>query len=92
MNDLSEITAIEYSDTASVIRPDGTWYSAFQAGTYIARVVFEDGCIVCVCLPPGAAVVGSGSDFDTDVKATARAAHFPGGQIVVDLQISDEFS
>lgn len=46
---------VEFSDTACMQTSFGAVWSAFQRNSYIARVTFDDGRIVCVALPWGAA-------------------------------------
>jgi hypothetical protein len=89
MSDEPIIEDIEYSDSATVYRADGTLFSAFQSLSYVARVAFDDGGVVVIAFPVGAAAEGPPGDWADAVAFTARQAHMPGGLIAVDLMTQE---
>ncbi len=64
---------VEFSDTACMQASTGEVYSAFQRNSYIARVTFGNGRIICVALPAGARSRASKGELVNEAVTAASA-------------------
>lgn len=81
-----EITGVTFSEQACVQLPNGEFFSAFQRGSYIARVEFADGYSVVVACPDGAAIRHGTAWWSTGVRNIAKRTREEGLHVAYDWE------